>query len=361
MRFFVIAALIANFAFAHSQPAQAQTRAAVIYVSPRGDDAASGTRATPLRTIQSAVDRATRGTSIELTAGSYVENVVIPISQSGITLRGPRTAVLHGTGKGRVLWIQASNVTLTGFSIDGLMPGADPALRESYADVGILLQTITEGSPTRSVKVVLMRIGNLRGECVRIKDLAEDIVISANTITHCGKDDFVFGGGGKNGEGIYIGTAPEQIAEKNTHQQPDVTRRVLVRGNTILTHGNECVDIKEAARENIVERNLCGEQLDPNSGGFDARGDANIFRDNVIRNVAGAGIRFGGDTDLDGVDNIATGNTIIRAGRGGIRYQRAPQGRQCGNRVFGDAPAASGDFAANFAPDGACQAASPTE
>ncbi len=344
---------MASITLLHSLLALAQSPAPRIYVSPQGDDAAAGTREAPLRRIQTAVDRASRGSTIELAPGSYVENVVIPLERGGLTLRGPRSAKLHGAGKGRVLWIQASEVTLIGFTIDGLRPGGDPADRASYADVGILMQTVTAGSPTRKNRILLMHIGNLRGECVRIKDLAEDVLISGNTIVECGKDDFVFGGGGKNGEGIYIGTAPEQIAGKNTHQQPDVTRRVIVRGNTILTNGNECVDIKEAARENLIERNRCSGQRDPNSGGFDARGDANIFRDNVIQNVAGAGIRFGGDTERDGVDNIATGNTIIRPGRGGIRYQRTPQGRQCGNRVI-DAPASTGDFADDYAPAERC-------
>ena len=56
----------------------------------------------------------------------------------------------------------------------------------------------------------------------------------------------------------------------------------LVRGNTISTNGNECVDIKEGSRENIVEDNSCTRQLDRESGCYNVRGDDNIIRYNGI-------------------------------------------------------------------------------
>lgn len=59
---------------------------------------------------------------------------------------------------------------------------------------------------------------------------------------------------------------------------PDGCNNNLVSGNTIMTNANECVDIKEGATGNIVEDNICSDQLDENSGCFDSRGDSNIFR-----------------------------------------------------------------------------------
>ena len=58
---------------------------------------------------------------------------------------------------------------------------------------------------------------------------------------------------------------------------PDKCIGNLVRGNTITTNGNECVDIKEGSTDNIVEKNVCSNQLDENSGCFDSRGDNNII------------------------------------------------------------------------------------
>lgn len=54
-----------------------------------------------------------------------------------------------------------------------------------------------------------------RGECVRLKNFVVNANIADNTIQHCGMYDFEFAGnsttGGKNGEGIYIGTSSNQV------------------------------------------------------------------------------------------------------------------------------------------------------
>ena len=52
----------------------------------------------------------------------------------------------------------------------------------------------------------------------------------------------------------------------------------LIRGNTIATHGNECVEVKEGSSRNVIEYNVCSNQLDVNSGCLGSRGDANTFR-----------------------------------------------------------------------------------
>ena len=52
----------------------------------------------------------------------------------------------------------------------------------------------------------------------------------------------------------------------------------LVKGNRIATHGNECVDIKEGASGNVIEYNVCSDQLDSVSGCYQCRGDGNTFR-----------------------------------------------------------------------------------
>jgi hypothetical protein len=334
--------------------AVAQSRSVVLYVAPGGNDANTGAARSPFASIQHAINVAPAGATIQLADGIYEESVFFPVAKARLTLRGSRRAILHRGGNHRVIWIQSSDISLIGFSIDGLRPSEDAADRKNYADTAVLVQSVTAGKPTRRIRILGLHVKRLRGECIRIKDLAEDVLVSGNTVIDCGMDDYVFGGGGKNGEGIYIGTAPEQVEEKNTHKQPDETKRVIVRGNFIRTNGNECVDIKEAARDNIIEGNYCTGQLDPNSGGFGSRGDANIFRRNVIVDVVGAGIRFGGDEETQGINNVAMNNTITRAQGGGIRYQRAPQGEQCGNILVDAKPASSGDFRDEFDPASPC-------
>ena len=59
---------------------------------------------------------------------------------------------------------------------------------------------------------------------------------------------------------------------------PDGSAHNVVRGNTLTPYGNECVDIKEGAYDNIVEDNVCREQYDDDAGCYGSRGDDNIFR-----------------------------------------------------------------------------------
>ncbi|CAN0385962.1 unnamed protein product, partial [Ectocarpus sp. 12 AP-2014] len=111
----------------------------------------------------------------------------------------------------------------------------------------------------------------------------------------------------------------------------DVTKHNWIHHNTFRTYGNECVDIKEGSRENLVEYNICEHQNDANSGCFGSRGSANTFRWNKISHCVGAGFRFGGDGDY-GVDNNAYGNEINDAAYGAYNIMSYPQGQICRNK-----------------------------
>jgi hypothetical protein len=159
--------------------------------------------------------------------------------------------------------------------------------------------------------------------------------------------DFKFSGGGKNGEAIYIGTAPEQRADgKNPDVAVDRSTDNWIHHNTFDTQGNECVDVKEGATANIIEYNRCTGQRDPLSGGFDSRGNGNIFRYNESYGNVGAGVRLGGDTKDDGLDNEVYGNKLYNNRAGGIKLVRKRQRSVCGNTM-------SGNAAGNVVSDGA--------
>lgn len=51
-----------------------------------------------------------------------------------------------------------------------------------------------------------------------------------------------------------------------------------IAGNKIETYGNECVEVKEGSSYNMIELNICSDQLDDKSGCFCSRGDENTFR-----------------------------------------------------------------------------------
>ena len=159
-----------------------------------------------------------------------------------------------------------------------------------------------------------------------------------------------------NGEGIYIGTAPEQRSDgKNPTSDPDESSSNWIHDNIFDTQGNECVDIKEGSSGNIVENNKCTGQKDAESGGLDARGSNNIFRFNEVYANVGAGVRLGGDASQDGIDNDVYQNTIKDNKNGGIKFQRKPQGKICGNTMSGNTSGnAVGTFASSFTPTKAC-------
>ncbi|MEX0665006.1 MAG: right-handed parallel beta-helix repeat-containing protein [Acidimicrobiia bacterium] len=287
-------------------------------MAPDGRDTNPGTRAAPLRTVGAAIAKAAPGAVIDVAAGTYSEALSTSVSGATgapITLRGHGAVLTGDTDRsGRVLQIRNDYWTIKGFEITG-------------ADNGVWI----EGG--HHVVVASNEIHHLLGECVRVKYLSADIVIERNSIHNCGLEDFVQNpGSGKNGEGVYIGTAPEQLG-KNPAPVPDATTRVVVRDNVIVTHGNECVDIKEAATGNVVEFNDCSEQRDPESGGFDSRGSGNVFRYNRSHDNTGAGIRVGGDEVTDGTGNDLIGNELSDNEGSGIKVMRLPQGTVCGNAI----------------------------
>ncbi len=91
-----------------------------------------------------------------------------------------------------------------------------------------------------------MSVKNAGGECIRLRYQTRRNEIAYSQISNCGRYDFAFRGGGKNGEGIYIGTAPEQRgAHGSSDRSVDASNANHVHHNVIDTKGNECVDIKE--------------------------------------------------------------------------------------------------------------------
>lgn len=324
------------------------------YVSPSGNDANSGLSASdPFRTIQKAVDAAQAGDFINLADGSYLQNFVTRRNGSvglPIVIRGSRSAIVKGSDSGRMIEINHDYITLENFSIDGFRGGSTTS-SSNYSDKLIYAVGTTAGNGVTNVKINNMSIKNALGECIRFKYFATNNEISNNTISNCGIQDFVITpGSGKNGEGVYIGTAPEQLSSNPTSDR-DQSNNNRVFNNTFNTQGNECVDIKEGSSGNIVECNRCTGQKDANSAGFDARGGGNTFRNNESYGNVGAGIRFGGDTASDGTLNDAYGNNIYSNQAGGIKFMAQPQDLICGNTFSNNAGGGNsfGDFGAQYA------------
>ncbi|MGK5741404.1 DUF1565 domain-containing protein [Micromonospora sp. URMC 103] len=326
--------------------------ASQLYVSPGGDDAGSGSQGTPFATIQHALDVAPTGATVHLAAGTYLQDAVT--RRPGVAITGPRSAVVKGGGGARILQVQHDDTTLSGFTVDGLHGAADS--RDGYRDKLIYVISTTPGDGVDGLRIRGMRLTNAGGECLRMRYLITGADVSYNDIGPCGADDFVFDGGGKNGEAIYLGTAPEQQGRNGApDDRPDVSRGNRIHHNKIDTQGNECVDIKENSTANLVEFNWCTGQLDDKSAAYDARGSGNTFRYNVATGNLGAGMRFGGDTPTDGTNNDAYGNVLTNNAHGGMKFQANPQGRVCGNLMYGNVGGDSvGDYGDLFDPAARC-------
>lgn len=303
------------------------------YVDPRGKDSNDGLTAnTPFQTIQKAVDLAQPGDSVRLSAGIYLQDILTKRGgrpNTPITITGPKDAIVEGGGSTRIIEIRHDYINLEDFTVDGQF-----GTGISSAD---FRDKLIYALGAKGLKITGMTIQNGGGECIRLRYFAQNNEISNNLIQNCGVYDFRFNKGGKNGEGIYIGTAPEQLEdEKNPTENPDESNNNWVHDNVIDTQGNECVDIKESSKDNLVEGNSCTGQKDPNSGGMDSRGNGNTFRNNNIFDNLGAGIRLGGDGKNDGINNNVYNNLIRNNAKGGIKFEKIPQGKICGNTMSGN-------------------------
>lgn len=292
-----------------------------VYVSTTGTDAPErGSAKDPYRTITYALAQVTPGTRVEVAEGTYKEFITTSknaSAQQPIVLAAKDKVVLKGDDKsGRIMELKHDYYIIDGFEFTG-------------KDILLWMQDADHSLITNNY------FHHAQGECVRLKYHSSANVIEKNRIEHCGIEDFTLKGGGKNGEGVYIGTAPEQL-NRNPTPESDGSDANIVANNTIATRGNECVDIKEGSSYNIIEFNDCTAQKDKNSGGMNSRGSQNTFRYNSIYKNSGAGIRFGGDEKSDGLRNEAYGNKIESNKNVAIKVQRTPQGLICGNEESGN-------------------------
>ncbi len=326
------------------------------YVSTEGDDTNPGNDwQQPLRTIQRALDLARPGQHISIAAGQYQEDIRSVrdgTPQRPIWLVGTAGATIQGAGRSRVIEINHSHLVLSNLEVDGEVTHANG--RAVYRDKLVYVMGRDEAGGVTGVRLLNLLLRNAGGECIRMKYFAHHNELAYSTVRRCGVRDFELHGGGKNGEGLYIGTAPEQLG-RNPSPAPDRSNGNWVHHNHFDTRGNECVDIKEGALYNLVEHNSCTGQRDERAGGISLRGNHNVIRFNLIWGNRGAGIRFGGDTDRDGIENDAYGNTLRDNDYAAFKVMARPQRRVCGNVVDSmTGPVVRGTYAAELYPTRPC-------
>jgi hypothetical protein len=335
-----------------------------LFVSPEGRDHNDGTSAaTPLETIQAALEKATAGSVITLAPGVYHESpqtVRDGAPGAPITVQGPETgtdragryrAVLFGTG--RIFNVDHSWITLRGFTIDGEEQLASTPLPTDLAGIDAFKRSVQDrvedsrlvyvgsNDDTRDVTGVTvddMFLSSAGGECVRLRNGARGNTITNSVIQYCG----MYGKSAKgadraefhNGEGVYIGTSPKSIDQPMAAN--DASAQNVVSRNVIRTFGSECFNVKENAHDNVFEGNRCGdnaETVDFEGSNVELRGHANVVRDNDIAGSEGYNIKIQSDEpEYDRGGNVVERNRLSGAAAEVFKIKStAPQGSICGN------------------------------
>ncbi|MGE0729332.1 MAG: hypothetical protein AB7O92_15460 [Acidimicrobiia bacterium] len=302
--------------------------------------------------------------------GPYYGGVVIE-GRSNFTLRGlPGSTIAGVVNDGRypdteapadeqgaadkanlIKVVDSDHIVLEWLDVDGrVLPGtgAGPE-RDRTLNRLVWFQNVRDSTLRYS------RIRHGGGECVRIKANSQRNELHHNEISDCGFYQFEIQREerlNKNGEAIYVGTDPAQIAETQIERQRywgldpklatdrsshnHIHHNLLQPGPPGADWGNECVDLKEdwprpqadlpgdlergEPGHNVVADNECSGQFDPESGAFDSRGPNNVFEHNLVTGtVEGAAIRIGakdksagelGEIEWRATDNVVRNNRL---------------------------------------------------
>ncbi len=331
-----------------------------IFVAPGGDDQSSGESIdAALASIQAGIERALPGDAIVVLPGEYREDLHsvragepgAPIRLVGRpTLDGLRP-VIRGAGASHVIDVRHGHFWIEDLDVDGLF--GSPSEAGGYRSKLVYVSGDADGSGLEGVRLLRLVLRNAGTECVRFKYGVVDSEIADSLIENCGVWDFRFGRGRKNGEGIYIGTAPEQIPEDYPPGR-DLSSANRIHHNWLRTNGAECIDVKEASFDNRIEHNECSGQRDPDSGGISIRGPRNLVRANRVHDNVGAGIRLGGDEPDDAVDNRVVGNELYDNGVAAFKLMTLPRNEVCENRVGRHTHVVRGDGASEIDPSAEC-------
>lgn len=288
---------------------------ATLYVDPvSGSDLNSGAADKPLKTINKALSKAQPGTQVLLRSGVYKEAVKsvrggTSLEPIVITAAPNASPIIDGGTKLNGMYIAHSYIHVRGLEIRNM-------------NIGIRVQKAT------GVVFENNEIHHFQSECLKVSNFSTHNVVRDNLIHDCGLS--------ANGEGIYIGTAPEQRAKIGG--SPDATLYNLIEGNE-LYNVDEGVDIKEDSSFNTVRLNYVHGAYDPDSGAFNIRGDRNTIESNRAELNDGSGFRAGGDLAINssgdlhqyGKNNIFRHNISKMNAQYGYKLIQTPQDLDCTN------------------------------
>jgi parallel beta-helix repeat protein len=233
-----------------------------IYVASDGEDHPNGgAAASPMRTLQFAVDQASAGDTIVVRAGTY-ESVRIK-NRSDLTLRGEGGATLttNSYSSGAGVQIEGS----TGITVESFR------IQTSLWGVAVLSSS--------DITVRGNRVSDIGQEAISVKHGSNSVVIANNVVDTTGQRPGGIGGAEYRefGEGIYLGTGG--LLDTGG---ADIVSNVLIVGNEIMNTTSEAIDIK-ASVINVTIRGNRIHHINVHSGGAIALGrGTREYRGNMI-------------------------------------------------------------------------------
>lgn len=129
-----------------------------------------------------------------------------------ITITGHSEACIRGSNtQDRVLQIAHDYYTVDGICFNG--QHSDEFAATAIYVLGEDKKSTKNGlkSSVTGLQLFNLEIKNFNSECIHFRYFVTHAEVQGCTIINCGKEDFEAGGGGKVGEGIYLGTALDQV------------------------------------------------------------------------------------------------------------------------------------------------------
>ncbi len=278
--------LLAALAVAALTPASATAATCSLHAATTGSDAATGTAAAPLRTVQRLADRLTAGQTGCLAPGLYEGGVTVrrggtATARLQIRATQPRTATILGQVR---IDDGANFVTFADLRLDGSNTGGRPSPLVNGDDARFAANEVTSAADSCFV------LGD------KVWGIADRTVITGNEIHHCGVT------GTNMDHGVYVRQARGTVVTANViHDNPDRGVQLfpnaddsVVRGNLIQRNGVGVIfsgDSIDTSDRNLVEANVIRDSRDR----FDVESywwNGNIGSGNVVRrNCVAGGLR----------------------------------------------------------------------
>eukprot|EP00903_Cladosiphon_okamuranus_P007102 g6901.t1 len=283
-----------------------------------------------------------------------------------IIIKGPRSAVVRGSGYMTIVTITHHHVHLEGFSIDGSGIDQEDAdkldpdmyyrhLLHVHGGEG-RVETVSfndheHRSGVTGFNGTNLNLSHARCTCIMLSNFVTHAELRHNVISDCGVTSTGCAAGRSGdgesdllGHGLELGT-PKTDFLAGFEWAVDETAWNAVIDNSFSDVGGACVVVQQGAHLNLVEGNTCKGSKDVRGAGFALLGDANTLRYNYVSGGSGAGLAIGAanhdsEDHQYGVFNQVYHNQLQTNEQGALLDGILPQpsGKVCRNSVEESAP-----------------------